>query len=97
MRPDAAATAYTSRQVVSGRFPSGRSVCITDVGSQGKCRPDDKYHGICLLDEQCQRICLLNAACILQMQNFKADVFRTMHATASAFQMSSVRVFAFWM
>ena len=54
--PTHRATAYASRRVVSGRFPSGRSACLTDVGSQGKCRPDDKCHGICLLDEECQGI-----------------------------------------
>ena len=80
---------------MSGRFPSERSASLTNVGSQGKCRPDEKCHGISLLDEECQRICLLNAARVIQMQNVKANVFRTMHAMASAFQTSCVRVFAF--
>jgi len=70
-------------------------VCLTDVGSQGKCCPDDKCHGISLLDEECQRICLLNVARVIQMQNVKANVFRMMHAMASAFQTSRVRTFAF--
>jgi len=102
---DVAATAYSSRRVVSGRFPSGYSAYLTDVGSRDKCRPDDKCHGICLRDEECQCICLLNAACVLQMQNVKANFFWTqsVHVNvvlmtctmASAFWMRSVHVFAF--
>jgi len=95
VRPDTAATAFASRQVVSGRFPSGHSACLTDVGSQGKCRPDDKCHGISLLDEECQRICLLNVVRVIQTQNVKANVFRMIHAMASGFQISRVRAFAF--
>jgi len=72
---------------MSGHLPSGCSACLTDAECQGRCH----------LDEGCQGICLLNAAHVLQMQNVKANVLRTTHATASAFPMRSVRTFAFWM
>jgi len=85
VRPNTAATAYASRRVVSGRFPSGRSPCLTNVGHQGKCRPDDKCHCICLLDKECQRIWLLNTVRVLQMQSVKVDVIRTRGVWAFVF------------
>jgi len=69
---------------VSAYLPSEHSVCLTDTECQGKCLPDNACHGICLPDEECQGICLMDAAHVLQMQNVKANFFRTMHATASA-------------
>ena len=97
----------SSGQAVSGHLPSGRSACLTDAEFQGKylpddvrhgiCLLDDACHGICLLDEKCQGICLLDAARVLYLQSVKANVIRTTHAMASAFQMKSVSAFGFLM
>jgi len=52
---------------------------------------------MCLLDEECQGICHSDAARILQMQSIKANVFRMIHATASAFGKRNVCAFAIQM
>jgi len=73
------------------------SQCMSlDTECQGKCFPDDARHGICLPDEDCQGICLLNAVRILRTQNVKLNIDQMTRATASAFQMRSVRAFTFW-
>jgi len=87
----------SSGQGVSGHLPSEYSAHFPDAECHGKCRLDDACHGIHLLDEECQGICLLDASVCLKTQNVKANVFRTTHAMASAFQMRSVRALAFWM
>jgi len=90
------------RHLHSGRgVSSGRSAYLTDIECHGKCRPDDACHGICLPDEEYQGICNPDAARFLQtgivkvnffrMQSVKANVVRTMHATASAFWTQSDR------
>jgi len=94
-----------SRQMSSGRcvpwhLPSGRGVVralfLLYAECQGKCRPDDTSHNICLIDEECQSIPLRDTARLLQMQSVKANVLRTMHAIASAFQTTRATVSAFW-
>ena len=86
------------------RTRSVRALFLPDAECQGKCHPDSVCHGVCLLEEDCQGICHPDVARILQThsvkanffqtQSVKANVVRTACATASAFWMRSVRIFA---